>query len=256
MATAGTAAAPAPGLTAAFVAAHPALPFERLPAVNGRGLTLTRELAALFAGNRYGWKKSVMGCALSHWALWQRLAAEPDAGAAYLVLEDDCVLAPNWREAWAALRPGVPADAHVVFLGGVLPPNMKALPLVAEPVAPGLARVREHGPPGGAKGRGFHFCTYSYVMTRAGAARMLEIVAAIGLSLPADHMMVGLWRHLNIYFAYPLLAGCTQDADPAYAGADFDAPSWQHTYDSDLRNNSDAFTPAEYEHLLPARRGA
>jgi GR25 family glycosyltransferase involved in LPS biosynthesis len=236
-----------PDRLATFHAAHATLAASRWPAVDGRALSLTPELAHLFRRNNYGWKKSVMGCALSHLGLWRRCAAEADEGARYLIMEDDCVLLPGWERAWAQLAPGLPADTDVVYLGGVIPPNRHALPLVAEQVAPGLARVRAAP---GSGSRHFHFCNYSYVLTRKGARTLLAIVEQMGMALAADHMIGAFWQHLRIYFAWPLLSQCTQDSDPAYVGADFDAPSWQHTYDSNLRNNSDAFAPAEYELLL------
>ena len=42
-----------------------------------------------------------------------RLAAAPK-DAAYLVLEDDAVLVPDWEARWTAMAPTVPAPANKV----------------------------------------------------------------------------------------------------------------------------------------------
>ena len=59
-----------------FKATHPELKEKAyvLPAVDGRRLALTQELAHCFRDNDFKWKKAVMGCALSHLSLWEKLA--------------------------------------------------------------------------------------------------------------------------------------------------------------------------------------
>jgi GR25 family glycosyltransferase involved in LPS biosynthesis len=60
---------------------------RRHPAVDGSTLGMTDELAHLFRGNDFGFRRSIIGCALTHLAIWHEVAAGP--GRPCLVLEDD-----------------------------------------------------------------------------------------------------------------------------------------------------------------------
>ena len=214
-------------------------------AVYGRNLVLTKEIRHLFRKNDFKWKKSVMGCALSHYELWQRLAAST-SDSLYLILEDDVKFEPGFLSTWNKIKSSMPADADVVFLGGVLPPNKPALPHVTEKVNEHFARVKKHNLFGGASRRFFHFCTYSYFLTKAGAEKLCSLIEREGIFTSMDHMLVnhgdGL---LNIYFTYPLLAGCIQDADPVYQNADFNNFNRVDKFDSEIWNNLDAFSDDE-----------
>jgi GR25 family glycosyltransferase involved in LPS biosynthesis len=46
----------------------------RFPAIDGQTLRLTPALKAMFAP--LGWRKGVMGCALSHISLWKKLVED------------------------------------------------------------------------------------------------------------------------------------------------------------------------------------
>lgn len=224
-----------------------------LPAIDGRTLKLTPELASLFRNNDFKWKKSVMGCALSHFALWQRLAVDPVAKS-YVIFEDDVRLRDDWAAQWYKAAAHVPADADAIYLGGVLPPNKAALPSITEPVNPFFARVAKNtlfGVPGAASRRYFHFCNYAYVLTKQGAQKLCQIIQERGIFTSGDHMIVnhgdGL---LNIYFTTPLLAECIQENDPTYQRSDFNNFARLDTFDSDLWNNNDHFGQAEVTEAL------
>jgi len=218
----------------------------REEAVYGNKLTMTPELAHLFRDNDFKWKKGVIGCALSHYNIWKRLAADPVVSS-YLVLEDDVVLTNKFLETWQTMGPLMPDDADIIFLGGVLPPNRSALPHLTEQVNSAFARVKRHAMMGGGVPRRyFHFCTYSYIITKRGAKKLLDLIAQRGIFTSIDHMLV---NHgdvlLNIYFTTPLLAGCFQDNDPAYQKANFNDFNRVDTFDSEIWNNKECFTAAE-----------
>ena len=63
-------------------------------AVDGQQLVLTPELHAMFAGNDFGTKRGAIGCALSHYDLWNQLISDPIYDK-YLVLEDDIEIDGN-----------------------------------------------------------------------------------------------------------------------------------------------------------------
>ena len=220
---------------------QPYMKCKRLDAINGRTLTLNKDICRLFMNNDFKWKKSVMGCALSHFGLWKHIA---ETSGSYLILEDDAVLCADFVGKWNSIVGLKPADADIIFLGGVLPPNKPALPMVTEPVNAAFARVAINNV-FGSRRRYFHFCTYSYIITTAGAQKLCRLIAERGLYTSADHMLVNNMDLLNVYFTTPLLAGCVQDSDPVYQKADFNNFERVDKFDSEIWNNTDAFTQEE-----------
>jgi GR25 family glycosyltransferase involved in LPS biosynthesis len=221
---------------------HPTLSHTIQKAVYGRDIRLTPAIAHLFRNNDFKWKKSVMGCALSHYEIWKRIAGRCD-DSIHLILEDDVHFEPGFAASWNRICDSMPVDADFIFLGGVLPPNKPALPFVTEPVNPFFARVKKHNLFGGVSRRYFHFCTYAYVITCAGAKKLCDLIADKGIFTSMDHMIVNHGDELlNLYFTTPLLAGCIQDADPAYQNADFNNFNRVDKFDSEIWNNLDAFT--------------
>lgn len=60
---------------------------SRVAAVDGVALALTDEIRHTFRGNDFNFRRGIVGCALSHLALWRELASRDDP--AWLVFEDD-----------------------------------------------------------------------------------------------------------------------------------------------------------------------
>lgn len=238
-----------------FWGAHPYLKDSvyKTTAVNGNNLQLNKEIVRLFRNNDFNWKKGVMGCALSHYNLWLELANHKHSKT-YLILEDDVVLDQNFLYKWRSVAHLMPDDADVVFLGGVLPPNKAALPVFTEPVNAAFAKVKEMEL-GGSRRRYFHFCTYSYIITKAGAKKLCSLIGENGIFTSIDHMMVNHGDSLlNIYFTTPLLSGCFQDNDPAYINADFNNFNRVDKFDSEIWNNVENFTKAEIALVSEQRR--
>lgn len=240
-----------------FKKTHPMLAdrLMRLSAFEGTKLELTPRLARLFKPHDFGWKKPIMGCALSHLALWMQLANEKPEINTYLILEDDARLNPEWKKRWEAAveDKALPADWDLIYLGGILPPNRQGFESVCvEKVNDHLARVKENkvfgqNPPN----RYFHFCAYAYVLTRRGAQKILEFLKARnGYWTSADHMMCNIQHVLNIYFLHPLVAGCYQDDDPVYQNSAFNDFSRVDSFDSDLWNNKERFSEDEVKAVL------
>lgn len=243
-----------------FKKTHPDLAnsLMRLGAFDGRGLTLTPKIARLFAPHDFKWKKSVMGCALSHLTVWMQLLNEKPEINTYLVLEDDARLSPEWRGAWenAVDNGHLPEGWDLVYLGGILPPNRPGFESGAvEKINASVARVKENRFFGQSEpNRYFHFCAYAYVLTRRGAQKIVDFIQARGgIWTSADHMMCNIEKILNIYFLHPLVAGCYQDDDPAYQKSTFNDFDRKDTFDSDLWNNTDRFSEVEVAGVLNAR---
>lgn len=214
-------------------------------AVDGRSLTLTPEMVQCFRDNDFKWKKSVMGCALSHLALWEKLANDTLAKR-YLIMEDDVKFQTNWLATWFSMAPHVPQDADVIYLGGILPPNKPAFDFIKEPVNPYFAKVAKNTLTTPMARRYFHFCNYSYILTQQGAQKLVRLVKERGIFTSGDHMIVNHGdEYLNIYFTTPLLATCFQEDDPIYQKSEFNNFNRVDNFDSDLWNNTDCFTETE-----------
>ena len=217
------------------------------PAYDGRQIQLTPALAKMFLPNDFHWKKSVMGCALSHLSLWCELAMEPESCENYLVLEDDVKFKPGWLERWVEVAKHIPDDYDVLYLGGVLPPNKEMFQKVLEPVNESWSRISYNSifgqnPPT----RYFHFCNYAYILSRKGAQKLLQNLGQHGgYHTSADHMICNRIDVLNHYVLSSLEATCYQDEDPKYANAQFNDFSRIDGFDSDLWNNDERFSQDE-----------
>ena len=219
------------------------------PAYDGRRITLTPALAKVFQPNDFHWKKSVMGCALSHLSLWCELALEPECCENYLVLEDDVKFKPGWLERWAEAAKHIPADYDVLYLGGILPPNKDMFQKLLEPVNSHWSRISHNSvfgqtPPT----RYFHFCNYAYILSRKGAQKLMQNIGKYGgYHTSADHMICNRTDILNHYVLTSLEATCYQDEDPKYANSQFNDFSRIDGFDSDLWNNNERFTQDEIQ---------
>lgn len=240
-----------------FKKSHPVLAerLMRLPAFEGTKLELTPRLARLFMPHDFNWKKPIMGCALSHLALWTQLANEREDINTYLILEDDARLDPEWKTRWEAAveDKALPEGWDIVYLGGILPPNREGFEkLCVEKVNDHVARVKENTVFGQTSpNRYFHFCAYAYVLTKRGAQKILDVLKARnGYWTSADHMMCNIHQFLNIYFLHPLVAGCYQDDDPVYKNSAFNDFSRVDSFDSDLWNNKETFSKEEVDAVL------
>ena len=70
--------------------------YEFMDAVDGNRLIPTEDIRALFKGNDFNYRKGVIGCAMSHLALWKRLM--DDSGSeVYAIMEDDAELVDNFE---------------------------------------------------------------------------------------------------------------------------------------------------------------
>jgi GR25 family glycosyltransferase involved in LPS biosynthesis len=237
---------------AKLLKAHPELDgqMNRLPGIDGRELTLTENLGRLFASNDFKWKKSVVGCALSHILLWAQLVCEHPSVNSYLILEDDVRFAHNYRDLWAKASACIPEDAELLLLGGVLPNNMPAFAFNHVPVNDTWATIKPNGLfTGGVTMPFFHFCAYSYVLTRAGARKLLDALQTKGVNTSIDNFLTHPFQNLKKYVLRNLMTTCFQADDPVYQNANFDEFLRVDEYDSDIWNNKECFAPVPVGHM-------
>ena len=221
----------------------------RISAVDGKALTLTRPLYELFKNNHFEWKKGVIGCNLSHMMVWSKIAqTQTQTQTAYtLVLEDDVRFQTDWKERWKQAQPHIPADADLLYLGGVLPPNLPALPHALEAVNQHWSRIAPNTFFSPTPAPHFHFCAYSYILTPSGAKKLMTFLlhSKERYYTISDHMLGSPLVGLNKYVMTPLVAHCFQEDDPAYKTSQFNQLQRTDIFDSDLWNNTDRFDPVK-----------
>ena len=212
----------------------------RISAVHGKTLKLTRTIYNRYKNNPFQWKKAIIGCYLSHINIWKQICKE--SGDMFLVLEDDVRFESGWMTQWNRAASCIPADAELLYWGGVLPPNKSGLSHVLEPINDYWARIRPNTMCSKTPLPVFHFCTYSYVITKAGARKLLEFIETLD-GMPysgCDHLLGR--AGLQTYVATPLLTKCAQEEDPAYIYSQFNDLHREDKFDSDIWNNNDCFT--------------
>jgi GR25 family glycosyltransferase involved in LPS biosynthesis len=225
-----------------FITAHPTMKFTRISAVYGKKLQMSDTLYDLCKHNLFQWKKSVIACALSHISVWNTIVQN---NATYtLVVEDDVRLVPGWNEKVN----DIPQDADLLYLGGVLPANRHMLPSVLERVneywsriTPNTCFTKEPSPQ-------FHFCAYSYILTKRGAQKLLDYLMYSNdkVCIPVDHLIGHPVIGLTKYVANQLLSGCFQEEDAEYTQAQFNELLTEKKFDSDIYNYTECFDVSTY----------
>ena len=170
----------------------------RFPAVDGRSLALTPELRHLFRGNDFGFRRGFVGCALSHLALWREAASSP--APAFLILEDDARLRRGFTgelvELCGALEERHP-DFDAVLLGFFR--WSEGAPSLDEP---DHRTVR----PVAFDGSRYLGGTFGYLLSRKGAARLVDLVERDGIQNGIDRFVHLKETELTILVAEPDLA--------------------------------------------------
>jgi GR25 family glycosyltransferase involved in LPS biosynthesis len=228
---------------------------ERVSAVNGRTLKLTPYIYSLFKNNNFNWKKSVMGCSLSHLNIWTKILSQK-SGNLFLILEDDVRFIETQLSTWNKYAETIPEDAELIYIGGVLPPNRAGLESVIGPINDFWARVK----PNRLFTNGqliplFHFCTYSYIISRKGVEKLIAhlINSVDKMSCAVDHFLGYNSLKFNTYVANPLITKCFQDDDAAYLNAEFNSTGSIAAFDSDISNNTECFNKEELDTFRPSK---
>lgn len=213
-------------------------------AIDGLKLELTPGLKQLFRNNDFKWKKSVMGCALSHMEVWNKLLNEknPDINN-YLILEDDVRFKESMMETLSKSLNNLPSENwDVLYLGGVLPCNMGMYKNVLEHVKGNWYRIRPNdlfSP--GYELPVFHHCLYSYVLSKRGAIKLRKAIEEKGIWTSIDHLVMSVLSGLELYVLGDSATYSYQESEQDYRDTDYDNFNRLVKYDSDLWNNNEHF---------------
>jgi GR25 family glycosyltransferase involved in LPS biosynthesis/glycosyltransferase involved in cell wall biosynthesis len=149
-------------------------------AVDGATLTATPEITHLFAGNDFGTRRGFLGCALSHYRIWQAVAATA-AGSYAIVFEDDIQIPDpaTFAERIAAAEARVRTqNLDLLFLGHTC--WREADRLSTLDASGGFAPFRPERYVGG---------TFGYILTSTGAKKYLEYIGKNGICHGVDYLL-------------------------------------------------------------------
>ncbi len=190
----------------------------RHAAVDGQQLSYTHRIRHLFRANDFSYRRAVIGCALSHLALWQQLAAE-DAGHC-LIFEDDIELCAGFEGQLIELC-GLMATDHpqcdIVFLGYTSRDRMAHPPTDERCPGISLNRLNPADYVGG---------MFAYILSATAARKLLSLVETHGIPTAIDRFLQNRSHQLTVLCATPHLvtSACAQmdgttDSDIQYDGA-------------------------------------
>lgn len=164
-------------------------PLVRFSAVDGSQLKMTARLARLLDNNDFSARRGMVGCALSHISIWNKIA-ENESHDIFLILEDDVKLSTNFiQKLNAASKLALESNkASLLFIGHSLHGGDstfkngsykdESLLLNVEVWKRNEARSRSLGG------------TFGYIITKAGAIDLLNFVNAYGITNGIDWVML------------------------------------------------------------------
>jgi len=181
------------------------LKYNRFPAIDGNNLTPNEALQSIFDGNDFNMRKGMVGCAMSHIALYTLLVNSPNNESIMCVLEDDVTFVPSFQEKFLNLVSQLSTnqnfkDWDMCYLGHHVWPqyvtdktyNKTDLPTVEKWTAE-QSLEKSIGGTGG------------YLITKNGARKLLDFINKFGMRNGIDTIQQKAANTLNIYYCIPHL---------------------------------------------------
>jgi len=160
-----------------------------IKATDGEQLKPTDEIRYLFRNNDFQNRRGVIGCALSHYYLWQNLINDENYEN-YLILEDDITFYNNPKKEFSNLFEilNKKNNWEIIRLGQVIPPHL--LPSFKEFFShqKELTIMDSMGGPG----------TFGYIINRSGAKKMLAGIEKYGIKCAIDRIIYLYHKEMNI----------------------------------------------------------
>ena len=173
-----------------------------LKAINGYKIEMNDFIKNLFEGNDFNYRCGVTGCALSHYYLWKKLAKELDEEMSLaMIFEDDVNFYEqhDFLDIWNnKVFPTLPNFFDLIYLGGCHHDDT-------------YKRTKNHknmnvGPNLCYPFRNIGFGTYSYLMSKKGAKKMVEIADQWKIKRGIDHVLRNAeMKGMVIHATVPLL---------------------------------------------------
>jgi GR25 family glycosyltransferase involved in LPS biosynthesis len=152
-------------------------------AISGIDLIVTNELVELFAGNDFASKKGVMGCALSHYGLWNELVKEGETdNEFYVIVEDDIDTTSDFKCKLNYVISNIPLNADIVYLGYTMNNNnlySDYRKFRNNSILPSLNNLNKSMYLGG---------FFGYILFKSGAKKLIEYVKNNGIKHGIDYI--------------------------------------------------------------------
>lgn len=172
------------------------LSFQRYEAVDGRSLTLTQDLLTLFKDNDFGFRRGVIGCALSHYNLWKELVKSNKPY--YIIMEDDASFCKNFFNKLQEILKVRNYD--ILFLGYHMSQNNRLANKEKYNVESENTVVES------LKTDLYIGGTHCYIITKEGASSLLDFIEMHGIKHGIDYLMAKIQKVLPVYETIPHLS--------------------------------------------------
>ena len=166
-------------------------------AVDGKTLDSTNALKKLFQGNDFGSRRGVMGCALSHYQLWQELVADKTHDY-YIILEDDIEFNNKTFKPQLDTLKSAMEKRELMFLGYHMFTKKRAEVKDIYDVETDVLKLEPLNKDlyiGG---------TFAYTVNKVGAQKLIDYIKQNGIKHGIDYL-IKITPELNLYETQPLL---------------------------------------------------
>jgi GR25 family glycosyltransferase involved in LPS biosynthesis len=192
--------------------------FNIFMAVDGRQIHIRDKSLNRFKNNKFNWHPGVIGCALSHYALWQQLIHDNDDY--YVVFEDDITVCDNFKEKLNRTLGEIKNKKHdIVFLGY----NKYSHDHACEPdIYDPNKMIYEYKTDYRYGGVGL----YGYIIGKDAAKTIHEHILNNGLQIEIDNFIIHSGLNYKLYHVYPKLVA-TKIANKTHRDTDiqYSSPS-------------------------------
>jgi glycosyl transferase, family 25 len=167
-------------------------PYQRWEAVDAKQLTPTPEIKKLFRNNDFFNRSGVIACALSHYQIWQHIVKEkfPET----IIFEDDA----NFITPLS--KPNLPEGWDLFYYGGFIPTGkdfvVPGIPVSKNIIIPQIPKIPLRS----------GFCAYAYMLSYAGAQKLVSRILRKGIYKAIDYFMVDAFEELSYYCYSPATA--------------------------------------------------
>ena len=222
--------------------------YEFVEATDGAQIVPNPIMKRMFQGNDFASRRGVVGCAMSHYLLWQDLLKDPD-NEFYVIMEDDFELCENFKRAIHELHDEF-MNRDVLFMGYHMFEQMRAAVRHLYNHAPTFSET-ETGAAAAADASHLNInveplnkdlyigATHCYSINKRGARLLVDYIAINGIKHGIDYLMKIANNGLECYETQPHLAfaewneaGKAIDTDIQfdYNSINFDAVDDEYTF--------------------------
>jgi len=157
---------------------------ELFEAVDGKEVKPTEYMVNLFRNNNFNFRCGVVGCALSHFYLIQKIVESKLDHV--LIFEDDVTFLPDFIKKYEIVLKNVPEDYDILYIGG-------------NPELGGFRHIGSINDYVGVANDDYGYGTYSYILSLEGAKKIIKFINKKGIQRAVDDLFRINCDTLNIY---------------------------------------------------------